>query len=224
MLENMAVVDTHVSYKLSSFPYLVRLNVTKSQGITRRRMPCFKFDWDLKLYLGEDLGITELVICFTGYDRWFKLWSPTLLLPKLRRVLIADVPSSGDISCPRLLIEAAPCLESLHIHITRWEEEPCDDIFCQHPEFCHNQLKELVIIGFEGTKRQIYFVSFVMKVSAALQLVSLYKSGHVQDRGHWDWNMVTQQYQWDNEEKAKILNRIADSVPFSAAPIQVVLE
>jgi hypothetical protein len=223
MLESLAVVESNVSYKLSSFPHLTHLNVTLRFGIKKTRSSHVKTDHDLTQYLGGTPGITNLIIRFTGYDRWFKHWSPTLLLPKLRRLLIADVPSSWDVSWPRLLIEAAPCLESLHIHISPWEEQPCDDILWQPSEFCHNQLKELVIAGFHGTERQIYFVNFVIKVSMSLQLVSLHKNGYVQDRGCWDWDMVTQQYQWVNE-KVKILNQIADSSPCAAIPIQVVLE
>ncbi|RLM75707.1 hypothetical protein C2845_PM15G10000 [Panicum miliaceum] len=224
MLESMAVVQSSVSYKLSSFPYLTHLNINSCLGVTKNCFCRVKTDYDLNQYLGGTPGITNLIVRFTGYDRWFKPWSPTLLLPKLRRLLIADVPSSWDVSWPRLLIEAAPCLESLHIHITPWEEEPCDGISWQPSEFCHNQLKELVIIGFQGTERQIYFVNYVIKVSTLLRHVSLYKNGHVQERGCWDWDMVTQQYQWVNEEKVKILDQIADSAPCAATPVQVVLE
>ncbi|KAL6851683.1 hypothetical protein ACP4OV_020247 [Aristida adscensionis] len=223
MLERMAVLDTIVVCRLSSFPSLRQLNVTQCHGIIKSRMFCFKLDLDLKLYLGGTPGITDLVMRYTEYDRWFKTWSPTLVLPKLKRLLIADVPSSWDVSWPRLLLEAAPCLERLHIHITPWEEERRNHISRQPPQFYHNQLKELVIVGFEGTKRQIYFVNFVMKVSTVLQIVSLYKNGHVQNRGHWDWNMVTQQFQWGNKEKFKILNQIADNVHCSSTAIQIVL-
>nr|CAB3487197.1 unnamed protein product [Digitaria exilis] len=224
MLESMAVVETMVSYKLSSFPYLTHLNITFHCGVGKTRFIRIRNDYDLSDYLGGTPGITDLIIRFTGYQRWFKPWSPTLLLPKLKRLLVADVPSSWDVSWPRLLIEAAPCLESLHIHITPWEEEPHDDISWQPSEFRHNQLKDLVIIGFQGTERQIYFVNFVIKVSTSLQLVSLYKNGHVQDRGHWDWDMLSRQNQWVNEEKVKILNHIADSASCTATLIQVVLE
>ncbi|KAG0527466.1 hypothetical protein BDA96_06G235900 [Sorghum bicolor] len=224
MLESMAVIDTLVFYNLSSFPCLKYLNITRCCGVfKRRRVPCIP-SWDLNMFLGGSPGITDLVVRFTGYDRWFKTWSSALLLPKLRRLLIADVPSSWDVSWPRLLIEAAPCLESLHMHISPWEEDPCDDIVWQSPKFCHNQLKEFVITGFEGTERQIYFVSFVMKVATKLQSVSLLKNGLVQGRGHWDWDMVKQEHQWGNEERINILNQIAKDVPCSTTPVQVVLE
>ncbi|KAL6610574.1 hypothetical protein ACP70R_040543 [Stipagrostis hirtigluma subsp. patula] len=223
MLESLAILETDVTYKLSSFPYLRHLNVTTRCGVTKSRICCFWNYYDLNLYLGGSSGITDLVVRFTGYDRWFKSSSPKLLFPKLRRLLIADVPSSWDVSWPRLLIEAAPCLEILHIHIAHWEEESCNDISWQPPDFCHSQLKELVIVGFEGTERHIFFVNFVIKISTSLQLVSLHKNGHVLDRGHWNWDMVTQQYQWGNE-KVRILRQIADNGPCSVTPIQLVLE
>ncbi|KAK3138131.1 hypothetical protein QOZ80_5AG0364960 [Eleusine coracana subsp. coracana] len=224
MLENLVVVNTVVKYNLSSFPYLTHLNLTICLGITKGRFCCTKDYFELNLFLGVRPGITNLVTRFTGYDRWFKPFSSTLLLPNLRKLLVADVPSSWDVSWPHLLIEAAPCLESLHINITPWEEEPCDDISWLSSEFCHNQLKELVIVGFEGTKRQIYLINFVIQASTVLQHVSLYKKGHIQYRGFWDWDIVTEQYQWDNEEKVKILKQIAENVSCQETPIQVSLE
>jgi hypothetical protein len=51
----------------------------------------------------------------------------------------------------------------------------------------------------------------------------MFRNGHAQDKGHWDWEMVTQQHPWTEEEKATTLNQIMGVVSSAAAPIQVVL-
>jgi hypothetical protein len=62
-----------------------------------------------------------------------------------------------------------------------------------------------------------------MGVCTALRRVAMFRNGHVQDKGHWDWEMVTQHHSWTEEEKATTLNQIMGVVSSAAAPVQVVL-
>lgn len=189
----------------------------------------------LDLFLGRTPDITDLVIRFTGPDRWIvpSISSPSpSLLPNLRRLLIADVPWSWDISWPRLLLETAPSLETLHIHISppskEEEDEPMgDEIPWEQPTMLgHHNLKEFVMVGFEGTDRQVYLVRFVIGLcSTALRHVAMYKKGHARDKGHWDWEMVMQQQhsQWTDEEKDSMLKQIMNGIPSSATASLVIV-
>ena len=113
------------------------------------------------------------------------------LLPKLRKLLVADVLSSWDASWPCLLLEMAPSLETIHVHIAPCKEKPGDKISRKRSRLRHHCLKEFVVAGFEGTERQICLVRFVIGASR-LRRVALFKEGQAQDKGHWDWEMVTE--------------------------------
>jgi hypothetical protein len=120
----------------------------------------------------------------------------------------------------------APAIETFHIHIASIPEEPNnEEIISWHPtKLRQHRLKEFVMAGFQGAERQIYLVKFVMEVCMALRRVALFRNGHAQDKGHWDWEMVTQHHSWTQEEKDATLNQIMGAVSSAAAaPVQVVL-
>ncbi|KAM3390705.1 hypothetical protein ACQJBY_012361 [Aegilops geniculata] len=217
-LERLASLGTRVSFAESaSFPRLSQCNLawfsdahpirTVLDFIGRTRTP----------------DIASLIIRFTGPERWIVPWShhPSSLLPNLRRLLVADVPSSWDVSWPRLLLEAAPSLETLHIHVAACVKEPGDEISWGAAVPRHHGLKEFVMVGFEGTARQVYLVRFVMGACAALRCVALFKEGHARDKGHWDWEIVAQPHSWTDEEGNDMLGQIMDGASSSAASVQV---
>ncbi|XP_045090172.1 FBD-associated F-box protein At1g66310-like [Aegilops tauschii subsp. strangulata] len=223
-LESLASIETGVHFESTSFPCLRRWNLARDIGVRLDGLrQYFAQHLELDLFLECTPDISDLIIRFTGPDRWIEPSSSpsSLLLPNLRRLLVADVPSSWDVSWPRLLLEVAPSLEIFHIHIAPCMEEPGDEISWQPAKLRRHHLKEFVMAGFEGTERQIYLVKFVMGVCTALRRVALFKSGHALDKGHWDWEMVTQQSTWSEEEKGSLLEQITDGVSSSTAPVQL---
>ncbi|XP_044968789.1 uncharacterized protein LOC123428662 [Hordeum vulgare subsp. vulgare] len=237
-LERLASLGTRVLFETTSFPCLRQCNLTLHMGVTdeiARRYFATRLKLKLSVFVGRIPDVTDLIVRFTGPDRWIvpSVSSPSLL-PNLRRLLVADVPRCWDVSWPRLLLETAPSLETLHVHIApppcQGEEQPSsgDEISWQPAMLPgHRHLKEFVMVGFEGTERQVYLVRFVMAVcSTALRHVAVFKKGHVRDKGHWDWEMVTQQQhsQWTDEEKDRTLKQIMNNgVPSSSAASPVIV-
>uniref|UniRef100_A0ACD5TE84 Uncharacterized protein n=1 Tax=Avena sativa TaxID=4498 RepID=A0ACD5TE84_AVESA len=155
---------------------------------------------------------------------WIAPRNPFSAMPNLRRLLVADVPSSWDVSWPRLLVEAAPLLESLYVHVTHGEDEPGgQEIPPSSPRSAfwrHSHLKELVVIGFQRTERRMRLVRFAVEVSTALRRVSLLKHGRVVDKGtccHWE--VVSQHSAWSDDERLAVL----DGIGCSPGQIEVVL-
>lgn len=225
-LEILASLGPRVYLESASFPCLRKFNLTWRLGMTTRGFREY-LKKNLKIRHGSLLAhipdITHLILRISGPDRWIvPSRSPSTLLPNLRRLLVADVPSSWDVSWPRLLLETAPSLEVLHIHIATCIEEPGDEIPWKQTMFRHHRLEEFIMVGFEGTDRQIYLISFVMEVCTVLRHASVFKNGHAQNKGHWDWELVTQQHSWTAEEKENTLMHIMDGVSSPAAPVQLV--
>ncbi|KAM0894447.1 hypothetical protein ACQ4PT_024420 [Festuca glaucescens] len=226
-LEHLASMGTRLCFESDSVPCLRQWHLARRHGIEVEGFrQLLRRHLELNQFVEHTRDITDLIIRFTGPDRWIvPSSSPSSLLPNLRRLLVADVPSSWDVSWPRALLEMAPSLETFHIHIASCMEEPNnEEIISWHPtKLRQNRLKEFVMAGFQGAERQIYLVKFVMEVCTALRRVAMFRNGHAQDKGHWDWEMVTQQHSWTQEEKDATLNQIMGAVSSAAAPVQVVL-
>ncbi|CAL4896644.1 unnamed protein product [Urochloa decumbens] len=221
-LERLAS-GSRVLFESSSFPCLKQRNLTIRQGIEVEGLGQ-RPKVELDTYLQWTPDITDLIIRFTGPYRWIvPSRSPSAFLPNLRRLLVADVPSSWDVTWPRLLLEIAPSLESLHIHIAHCKLGLGAEINWPPTKLQHHHLNEFVVAGFKGTARQIYLVKFVVRACKALCHVAMFKNGYAQSKGHWDWEMVAQQHLWTDEEKENMLKQIMDRVPSSTAPVQLVL-
>ncbi|VAH09947.1 unnamed protein product [Triticum turgidum subsp. durum] len=129
------------------------------------------------------ITVNDLILRFTGPEMWIMPKNPFSAMSNLRRLLVADVPSSWDASWPRLLIEAAPLLESLYVHVSHSEGEPRQEVPGETSALRHHHLKELVVIGFQRTERQMRLVRFAVEVSTALRRVALLKQGRVEEKG-----------------------------------------
>ncbi|KAI4967069.1 hypothetical protein ZWY2020_031067 [Hordeum vulgare] len=121
------------------------------------------------------------------------------LMPNLKKLRVADAPSSWDVSWPRVLIQAAPLLETSmsmfpnpsanmmrpdHQNVSSCLQQPSSSSSSWQR---HRHLKELVVVGFQSMSRihhqVIYLVRFVVDTSTALRRVAVFKHGHVEDKG-----------------------------------------
>nr|CAD40687.1 OSJNBa0083D01.4 [Oryza sativa Japonica Group] len=121
----------------------------------------YKLDWHVR-----SERMASLVVRFTGPERWILPWRVSTRLRSLRRLLVADVPPTWDVSWPRLLLQAAPSLESLHVHVAATADDqpaaaaaPGREIMWPPAMFRHRKLGELVVACFGPTPGQVAFVS-----------------------------------------------------------------
>nr|BAC79203.1 plant disease resistance polyprotein -like protein [Oryza sativa Japonica Group] len=204
-LERLACVGGEpVEFSFGAVPRLARLSLSfhadvnattwllhTFAGMTRNEYPLFNF-------LNRLPDLDTLVLRFTGPERWV---APAMLhddapLRRLRRLLVADMPPSWDLTWTRYLLEAAAALETLHIHVdvaAGTAASPGRRVaWPTAAEFKHRALRELVIVGYRPSEWQHEeFVSLMMSTCVALRDVALLEHGHVRAKGHWDWELMT---------------------------------
>ncbi|CAN6321226.1 unnamed protein product [Urochloa humidicola] len=158
-------------------------------------------------------SLENLVVRFTGPEMW--IVTPELRMPlgNLRQLILVDMPRSWDISWTCRLLEAAPYLDTLNVHVAdhnSWETVHGPAIPEPPSCFKHHALREVVILGFQGTATQLHFVRFLRDACKALKHVALFKRGHVQGEGLWKWEVVTSsvECQWSDEEGDALLSEI----------------
>ncbi|RLM65172.1 hypothetical protein C2845_PM16G09160 [Panicum miliaceum] len=137
----------------------------------------------------------------------------------LTSLVLQDLPESTPTTAYEAIFTLCPQLQALHLKSCSFN---LGVVAVHAPK---SEIKQLIVEDCWFGLIKLYTLPMLESMAVVQgSHVSLYKNGHVQDRGCWDWDMVTQEYQWVNEEKVKILDQIVDSVPCAATPIQVVLQ
>ncbi|EEE60857.1 hypothetical protein OsJ_14499 [Oryza sativa Japonica Group] len=195
----------------------------------------YKLDWHVR-----SERMASLVVRFTGPERWILPWRVSTRLRSLRRLLVADVPPTWDVSWPRLLLQAAPSLESLHVHVAATADDqpaaaaaPGREIMWPPAMFRHRKLGELVVACFGPTPGQVAFVryaGFEIPVCKALRQVELLRHGEVRYDGLWEWEVVRQQEggggerrHWSRMEEIGIKGQILCGRSWFREDVEVVL-
>ncbi|EES16874.1 hypothetical protein BDA96_08G079600 [Sorghum bicolor] len=191
-----------VELSFGTVPRLTHVNLTLTfSASTSPATPHRVLD---SLLGGAPASMSRLAVRFTGPKRWILPRPLDTTLLGLRELLVADVPPTWDISWPRLLLEASPALETLHIHVAAGDggscsSSPADEhqggpIYWQpRRKFRHQQLREVCMVGFANTPRQTRFLRYLVRVCKALERVVLVREGRVEEDGLWGWKTVVEQ-------------------------------
>jgi hypothetical protein len=175
----------------------VMLNFGSLPSLTHVNLTFWESEQPFELLQNPPAATTSLVLRFTGPSRWVVPRHLATPFRGLKRLLVADLPSNWDVSWPRILLFFARSLEVLHIHVAPHsdeEAEPGEEILWLNiRKLRHRHMKELVIIGFTPTPRQMLFLKYALRACrSSLQRLALLRNGHVRYNGLWDWEMVRQ--------------------------------
>ncbi|XBI60281.1 hypothetical protein VPH35_041227 [Triticum aestivum] len=155
-----------------------------------------------------------------------QMWIEPTAIPSafshLRKLFIANVPIYWDILWIFILLDAAPCLESLHVHIDKSSENMGAGLDVQGEEY--HLLKELVVIGFNGVSWQTCFVKRMMRALPRLMRIHLL-DGHVvedDDQELGSLEIVPHRREWEECEKLEVIDDLVDG--FSLHYWEIILE
>jgi len=172
-------------------------------------------------------NLETFVVRFTGPEMWIV---PDLRMPlgSLRRLVLVDMPRSWDMAWTCRLLEAAPHLDTLNVHVAdhnSWETMFGPAIPEPPSCFKHHVLREVVILGFQGTGAQVHFVRFLTNACKALKNVALFKHGHIQNEGLWKWEVVasTVECRWSDKERDVLLSELINDGNTASSTAQIVL-
>ncbi|CAM0906404.1 unnamed protein product [Alopecurus aequalis] len=199
MLARLACLGRTVMLSFGSVPSLTHVNLT-----------FWESEEPYGFLRNPPAATTSLVLRFTGPSRWVVPMHLATPFRGLKRLLVADLPSNWDVSWPRILLYFARSLEVLHIHVAHSDEEPGEDIWWLNiRKLRHRHMKELVMVGFTPTPRQIMFVKDALSVCKCLQRLVLLRDGHVRYNGLWEWEMVGQpERPWSADDRMAVTKLI----------------
>ncbi|KAL6636747.1 hypothetical protein ACP70R_024319 [Stipagrostis hirtigluma subsp. patula] len=169
-----------------------------------------------------------LVLQFKGPQMWIEPLGVPGPFSQLKKLLIVNVPMNWDIHWILLLLDAAPALESFHVHVdtSLGERSRCGiyaDLDNDAQQHQYRRLKELIVAGFDGVGWQTGFVRLIMKRSPMLRRLHLL-DGEVKDDGQemGGLQIVPRRREWHECERAEVLDDI--TAGFHSQPPEIVLE
>ncbi|GJN23055.1 hypothetical protein PR202_gb10671 [Eleusine coracana subsp. coracana] len=179
-------------------------------------------------FFGRMPPLDCLVLQFKGPQMWIEPLAVPGPFSQLKRLFIANVPENWDTFWILLLLDAAPALESFHVHFDTSSQVESGVGFCSsvdadaHQQHQYRRLKELVVAGFDGIGWQTVFVWIIMKRSPLLRRIHLL-DGQVMDDGQdlRGLQIVPRRREWHECERAEVVEELTAGVRW---PPEIILE
>ncbi|KAF0914624.1 hypothetical protein E2562_030689 [Oryza meyeriana var. granulata] len=178
-----------------------------------------------KMFYGQRILPTDsLVLQFKGPEEWIEPIAVPSPLLHLKKLFIANVPINWDIFWIVALLDAAPVLESCHVHIDNRSEKTASWLDVQPQKRQCHCLKELIVVSFDAVGWKIGFVKHVMKASPRMRWVHLL-DGHVvedDERMLGGLEVVPCRRDWHELERSDVLDDLWDGI--CSPQLEIILE